>query len=67
MIKYTTGEVKDLIKNYIQLPAKDGHEAAKNQLYQLYGDPHRIIAAYWKEIKHWPQVRHGVPKDTEDS
>ena len=59
LIKYTTGEVKDLIKNYIQLPAKDGHEAAKNQLYQLYGDPHRIIAAYWKEIKHWPQVKHG--------
>ena len=37
LIKYTTGEVKDLIKNYIQLPAKDGYEAAKNQLYQLYG------------------------------
>ena len=37
LIKYTTGEVKDLIKNYIQLPAKDGYEAAKNLLYQLYG------------------------------
>ena len=37
LIKYTTGEVKDLIKNYIQLPAKDGYEAAKNQLYQVYG------------------------------
>ena len=37
LIKYTTGEVKDLIKNYIQLPAKDGYEAVKNQLYQLYG------------------------------
>ena len=32
LIKYTTGEVKDLIKNYIQLPAKDGYKAAKNQL-----------------------------------
>ena len=30
----------------------------KNQLYQLYGDPHREIAAYRKEIKHWPQVKH---------
>ena len=59
LIKYTTGEVKDLIKNYIQLPAKDRYEAAKNQLYQLYGDPHIVIAAYWKEIKHWPQVKHG--------
>ena len=59
MIKYTTGEVKDLIKNYIQLPAKDGYEAAKNQLYQLNVDPHRVIAAYRKEIKHWPHVKHG--------
>ena len=58
LIKSTKGEVKDLIKNYIQLPAKDGYEAAKNQLYQLYGDPHRVIADQ-KEIKHWPQVKHG--------
>ena len=59
MIKYATGEVKDLIKNYIQFPAKDGYEATKNQLYHLYRDPHRVIAAYWKEIKHWSQVKHG--------
>ena len=32
LIKYTTGEGKDLIKNCIQLPANDGYEAAKNQL-----------------------------------
>ena len=43
LIKYTTGEVKDFIKNFIQLPAKDGYEAAKNQLYQLYDDPHRVL------------------------
>ena len=61
-IKYTTGEMKDFIKNYIQLPAEDGYEAAKNQLYQLYGDPHRVIAAYRKEIKHWAQVKHGDAK-----
>ena len=52
LIKYTTVEVTDLIKNYIQLSAKDDHEAAKDQLYQLYGDPHRVIAAYRKEMKH---------------
>ena len=59
MIKYTTGEVKDQVKNYIQLPVKDGYEAAKNQLYQLCGDPHRVIIAYWKEVKYWPQVKQG--------
>ena len=59
MIKHMAGKVKDLIKNYIQLPAKDGYKAAKNQVYQLYGDPHRVIAAYRKELKHWPQAKHG--------
>ena len=56
LIKCTAGEVKNLIKNYIQFPAKDGYEAAKNQLYQLCGDPLRVIAAYQSEIKHWPQA-----------
>ena len=32
LIKYTTDEVKELIMNYIQLPAKDGYESAKHQL-----------------------------------
>ena len=59
LIKYTTGEVKDLIKNYIQLPAKEGYETARNQLYQLYGDPYRVTAACRKEIKQWSQVKHG--------
>ena len=34
--------MKDLIKNYIQIPAKIGYEAAKNQLYQLHGDMHIV-------------------------
>ena len=42
-INYTTGEVKNLIYNYIQFPAKDGYDAAKNKLYQLSGDPHRVF------------------------
>lgn len=54
MIKCTTGEVKDLIKTYIQLPAKDDYEAIKNQLYQIYDDPQGVIADYEKEIKHRP-------------
>ena len=41
------GEVKDLMKNYIQLPAKDGYETVKNQL-----DPQSVIAAYPKEPKN---------------
>ena len=28
-------------------------------MHKLYGDPHRIIAAYLKEIKQWPQIKPG--------
>ena len=35
LIKYTTGKMKELIKNYIKLPAKDHFEVVENQLYQL--------------------------------
>ena len=28
-------------------------------MHKLYGDPHRAIAAYCKEIKQWPQIKPG--------
>ena len=28
-------------------------------MHKLYGDPHRVIAAYRKEIKQWPQMKPG--------
>ena len=59
LIKYTTGEVKEMVKNYIQLPPKEGYETAKQMMHKLYGDPHRVIAAYRKEIKRWPQIKPG--------
>ena len=31
-------------------------------MHKLYGDPHRIIAAYRKDIKQWPQIK---PEDAE--
>ena len=34
--------MKDLMKNYIQIPAKNGYEAANNQFYQLHGDMHIV-------------------------
>lgn len=30
LVKNATGELKDLTKGYIQLPAKDSYEVAKN-------------------------------------
>ena len=59
LIKYTTGEVKEMVKNCIQLPPKEGYETEKEMMHKLYGDPHRVIAAYHKEIKQWPQIKPG--------
>ena len=59
MIKYTTGDAKEMAKNCIQLPAEIGFETAKRLLTEKYGDPYRIISAYRKEIKYWPQIKAG--------
>ena len=60
LIKYTIGEVKEMLKNCIQLPPKEGYETAKQMMHKLHGDPHRAIPAYHKEIKQWPQIKSGV-------
>ena len=57
VIKYTTGKVKEMVKICLQLPPKERCETAKQVMPQLYGDPQRVIAAYHKEIKQWPQIR----------
>ena len=59
LITYTIGEVKEMLKNCIQLPPKEGYETAKQMMHKLHGDPHRVIAAYHKEIKQWPQIKPG--------
>ena len=59
LIKFTKGEAKEIAKNCIQLPAKVGYKIAKRLLNERFGDPHRITAAYHKEIKQWPQIKAG--------
>ena len=51
LIKCTTGKGKEMVKNHIQLPPKEGYETAKQMMHKLYGDPHRVMAAYHKEVK----------------
>ena len=58
-VKCTTKEVKEMVTNCIQLPPKEVYETAKQQMDKLYGDPHRVVVAYYKEIKHWPQIKQG--------
>ena len=59
LIKFTKGEAKEIAKKCIQLPAEVGYKTAKRLLNERFGDPHRITAAYRKEIKQWPQIKAG--------
>ena len=59
LIKYNTVEVKEMVKNIIQLPPKEEYKTEKQIMHKLYGDPNRLIAAYRKEIKQWPQIKPG--------
>ena len=53
--KFTEGEAKE--KHCIQQPRKRGYARAKILLEQHYGNPHRILAAYCREIKTWPLLK----------
>ena len=52
LIKYKTGEAKDLIKHCIQQPSAEGYENAMELLENRYGDPLKILAIYRREIKN---------------
>ena len=59
LLKYTEGETRETIKHCIQQPVDIGYDRAKLLLGQHCGDPHRILAAYRKEIKSWPLLKPG--------
>ena len=48
LIKYTSGDARELIKHCIQLPSKEGFKHAKYLLEKVYGSPHKTLASYWK-------------------
>ena len=59
LIRYTSGEVKQLIKHCIELPLHLGYNNAIRLLYKRYGDPHKLLAAHRAEIRKWPIVKVG--------
>ena len=59
LLKYTSGEAKELINHCIQLLSNEGFKYAKYLLGKVYGNLHKILATYRKEIKQWPQIKFG--------
>ena len=59
LIKYTTGEAKDLIKHCIQQSLSEGYKNALELLRIRYGDPLKVLATYRKEFRRWPTIKAG--------
>ena len=62
LIKYAVGEPKELIKRCIQLPHNRGYQTAVTLLEKNYGNPHKILSSYQKEVREWPQIKFGDAK-----
>ena len=63
LIHYTQGEAKELIQHCIQLPQPDGFNLARELLEKEYGDPHKIDAAYMKELNSWKVIKYNDLQD----
>ena len=59
LIKYTTGEAKDLIKHRIQQPLSEGYRNALVLLRIRYSNPLKVLPTYRKEIRRWPTIKAG--------
>ena len=57
LIKFTTGEARESIKHCIQLPHNRGYQHAGAHLERTYGNPHKILSSYQKEIKEWSPLK----------
>ena len=52
LIKFTKGAAKEMVKTCVQLSPEVGFKTRKRLLHLLYGDLHRLIAAYRNQIKN---------------
>ena len=59
LLKYTSGEAKELTNHCIQLSSNESFNYAKYLLEKVYGNPHKILASYRKEIKQQPHIKFG--------
>ena len=59
LLKYTSGDAKEMIKYCVQEPPTMGYQHAKKILVEKYGNPYHVMVEYRKEIKAWPIIRSG--------
>lgn len=59
IIKFTKGEVEEIVKNCIQLHSEVIFKTAKRLLDKGFRELHIITASYCLEIKQGPQIKTG--------
>ena len=57
LLKFLTGEAKELVKGCIHLPPSEGYQYAKRLLQKHFGDPYKVTSKYLKELKDWPRLK----------
>ena len=57
LIKYTSGEAKELIKHCVHADSTVCYDKAMKMLDAEYGSPHIIVSAHLKELEKWPTVK----------
>ena len=59
LLKYTSGNAKEMIKHCIQEPPIMGYQHAKKILVEKYGNQYHVMVEYRKDIKAWSIIRSG--------
>ena len=59
MINLTHREAKELVKPFIHARPECGYSNAMSLLEKQYGNPHKLLASYRKEIKQITKIKPG--------
>ena len=59
LLKYTSGNVKEMMKHCVQEPPTMGCQHAKKILVEKYGNIYPAMVEYRQEIKVWRIIRSG--------
>ena len=62
LIKYTSGEAKELVKEYIHENPSNCYNLALQALDKEYGNPQKLTSEYLKELKAWPIIKYNDSK-----
>ena len=57
LIKYTSGEAKDLIKHCIHESSSSCYDRAISLLNAEYGNKYKVSCAFMEELRTWPQLK----------